>query len=118
MTVVTTGWEVPEDLRAAQEEVPRAAAGRDGRVGMKHGGTAAWRPAVDISERRDAYVVAVEIPGVIVGEVGKAEASACDGVLEIAVPKAPEAQAGLIRVPIGQGPGPNASTTPRTGRPC
>jgi HSP20 family protein len=139
----TTGREAFEDLRVAQDEVPRVAGGR--------GGTTAWTPAIDISERADAYVVTAEIPGVTAGEVEitiddglltiqgqrdaareaagekvhrserghgafrrsvtlpsghvnayRTEASARDGVLEILVPKAPEAQAGLIRVRVSQ----------------
>ena len=58
---VTMEREVPEGLRVA---------GRPGRrIGQEHGATTAWRPAIDISERADAYVVTVEIPGVTVGEV-------------------------------------------------
>ena len=140
---VTMEREVPEGLRVA---------GRPGRrIGQEHGATTAWRPAIDISERADAYVVTVEIPGVTVGEVeiamedgrltiqggrhaareaagdkihrserghgafrrsvtlpsshvngGRAEASARDGVLEILVPKAPEAQATLVRIRAGR----------------
>ena len=154
----TTGREAFEDLRAAQDKVPRVAGGRGWRVGVKHGGTTAWRPAIDISERADAYVVTVEIPGVTAHEVeitiddglltiqgrrhaaretagdkihrserghgvfrrsvtlpsshvnaDRTEASARDGVLEILVPKAPEAQAGPIRIRVSQG---NAALTP------
>lgn len=146
----TTGREAFEDLRAAQGEVPRVAGGR--------GGTTAWRPAIDISERADAFVVTVEIPGVTADEVeitiddglltiqgerhvareaagdkihrserghgvfrrsvtlpsshvnaDRTEASARDGVLEILVPKAPQAQAGLIRIRVSQE---NAVLTP------
>jgi HSP20 family protein len=155
---VTTGREAFEDLRAAQGEVPRVAGGRGWRAGVKRRGTTAWTPAIDISERADAYLVTVEIPGVTAGEVeitmedglltiqgerhaareaagdkihrserghgafrrsvtlpssrvnaDRAEASARDGVLEILVPKAPEAQAGFIRMRVGQG---NAVLTP------
>jgi HSP20 family protein len=138
---VTPDREVSEALRG----------GRGWRAGVKHGGSAAWRPAIDISERADAYVVTVEIPGIKAGEVeitmedglltiqggrhaareaagdkihrsergrgvfrrsvtlpsshvnaDKTEASARDGVLEILVPKAAEAQAGLIRIRVSQ----------------
>jgi HSP20 family protein len=154
----TTGREAFEDLRAAQDEVPRVAGGRGWRAGVKHGGTTAWTPAIDISERADAYVVTVEVPGVTAHEVeitiddglltiqgrrhaareaagdkihrserghgvfrrsvtlpsshvnaDRTEASARDGVLEILVPKAPEAQAGLIRIRVSQE---NAVLTP------
>src|SRR6202035_4349513 len=41
---------------------------------------AAWAPAVDISERKDAYLVAVELPGVKADEV---EITFEDGLLTI-----------------------------------
>lgn len=140
---VTMEREVPEGLRVA--------GGPGRRIGQEHGATTAWRPAIDISERADAYVVTVEIPGVTAGEVeitmedgrltiqgkrhaaretagdkihrserghgtfrrsvtlpsshvngGRTEASARDGVLEILVPKAPEAQATLVRIRAGR----------------
>jgi HSP20 family molecular chaperone IbpA len=154
----TTGRELPRDSRTWQGDVPRVVGGRGWRGGVKREGTA-WRPAVDISERADAYRVTVEIPGIKAGEVeitmadglltiqgerhaareaagekihrsergygvfcrslalpsshvdaDKTEASVRDGVLEIVVPKAPEAQAGLIRVAVVQG---NAVPAPR-----
>ena len=129
----------------------RVAGGLSPRTGQKHGATTAWRPAIDISERADAYVVTVEIPGVTADEVeitmedgrltiqgerraareaagdkihrserghgvfrrsvtlpsshvseGRTEASARDGVLQILVPKAPEAQARLVRIRAGR----------------
>jgi HSP20 family protein len=48
-------------------------------VGEQGDGTG-WRPAVDVSERRDAYVVTVEIPGISIGDV---EVIITDGVLTI-----------------------------------
>ncbi len=142
----TTSRELSGDSHARQKEVPRVVGGRGWRAGVTREGTA-WRPAVDISELRDAYRVTVEIPGIKAGEVeitmadglltiqgerhdareaagekihrsergygvfrrslalpsghvraDMAAASVRDGVLEILVPKAPEAQAGLIRV--------------------
>jgi HSP20 family protein len=121
------------------------------RIGGKHGDGTDWRPAVDISERRDVYLVTVEIPGISVGDVevtmadgvltiqgsrhaareaasekihrsergrgvfqrlitlpsshvnaDQAEASVHNGVLEILVPKAPEAQAGPVRVRVSR----------------
>jgi HSP20 family protein len=154
----TTDREVSEDLRGGQGGVPRVAGVRGWRAGVKHGATTVWRPAIDISERADAYVVTVEIPGVTAGEVeitmedgmltiqgerhaareaagekihrserghgvfrrsvtlpsshvnaDRTEASARDGVLEILVPKAPEAQAGFIRIRVSQA---NAALTP------
>ena len=154
MTTMTmtpmTGWDLFEDLRAAQDEMMRAARGRGWRPGQQNdaSGAAAWAPAVDISERKDAYLVTAELPGVKADEVeitvedglltirgrrhtGRAatgekvhrsergdgaflrqlalpsshvkadesEVSVRDGVLEIVVPRASAAQAGLIRVP-------------------
>jgi HSP20 family protein len=52
-------WDPFQDLLAIQDEMNqvfgRARQGQGGRV---------WAPALDISERRDAYVVTVEVPGV------------------------------------------------------
>ena len=52
-------WDPFQDLLAIQDEMNqvfgRARQGQGGRV---------WAPALDISERKDAYVVSVEVPGV------------------------------------------------------
>jgi HSP20 family molecular chaperone IbpA len=147
----TTRPVLPGDSRTGQVDVPRVVGGRGWWGAEKREGTA-WRPAVDISERADAYRVTVEIPGIEAGEVeitladglltiqgerrtareaagekihrsergygvfrrslalpsshvraDMAAASVRDGVLEILVPKAAEAQAGLIRVAVSQG---------------
>ena len=69
---VTTSWDLFEDLRAAQDEVLRMARGRGWRPGQQHdggAGHAAWAPAVDISERKDAYLVSVELPGVRIDDL-------------------------------------------------
>jgi HSP20 family protein len=82
MTVMT-GWDLFEDLRTAQDEMLRMARGRGWRSGQQHEsgtGPEAWAPAVDISERKDAYLVAVELPGVEAGEV---EITVEDGLLTI-----------------------------------
>jgi HSP20 family protein len=71
MTVMT-GWDLFEDLRAAQDEMLRATRGHGWRPGQPvTGGTApaAWAPAVDISERKDAYLVTAELPGVKADQV-------------------------------------------------
>jgi HSP20 family protein len=154
MTVMTS-WDLFDDLRSAQDELVRRSRmpGQYGQFGQDQGtGTSpqAWAPAVDISEREDAYVVAVELPGIgtedveitfqdglltIQGERHVAhdpaaekihraerrhgtfrrsitlpthvmadaiEASANDGVLQILVPKAPEAHAKRIQVRTGK----------------
>lgn len=80
---VTTGWDLFEDLRAAQDELLRAMRGRGWRPGQQHYGEvgpAAWAPAVDISERKDAYLVTAELPGVKASEV---EITFEDGLLTI-----------------------------------
>src|ERR1700693_6122199 len=80
---VTTGWDLFEDLRAAQDEMLRATRGHGWRPGQQFtSGTtpATWAPAVDISERKDAYLVAVELPGVKPGDV---EITVEDGLLTI-----------------------------------
>jgi HSP20 family protein len=84
MTTTTpmTSWDLFEDLRAAQDEMMRATMGRGWRPGQ-HGdasGTAVWAPPVDISERKDAYLVTAELPGVNAGEV---EITVEDGLLTI-----------------------------------
>ena len=84
MTAMTpmTSWDLFEDLRAAQDEMMRATRGRGWRPGQQNdaSGAAAWAPAVDISERKDAYLVAVELPGVNAGDV---EITFEDGLLTI-----------------------------------
>jgi HSP20 family protein len=84
MTTTTplTSWDLFEDLHAAQDEMMRAMRGRDWRPGQRYdaSGTAAWAPAVDISERKDAYLVAAELPGVKAGEM---EITVEDGLLTI-----------------------------------
>jgi HSP20 family protein len=82
MTVMT-GWDLFEDLRTAQDEMLRAASGRGWWPGQQFTSSAtpvAWAPAVDISERKDAYLVAVELPGVTPDQV---EITVEDGLLTI-----------------------------------
>jgi HSP20 family protein len=84
MTTMTpmTSWDLFEDLRAAQDEMLRATGGRRWRPGQHYdaSGTTAWAPAVDISERKDAYLVTAELPGVKASEV---EITVEDGLLTI-----------------------------------
>ena len=82
MTVMTS-WDLFEDLRAAQDEMMRMNTGRAWRPGQQYDGAtsmAAWAPPVDISERKDAYLVAADLPGVTTGDV---EISFEDGLLTI-----------------------------------
>jgi HSP20 family protein len=56
-------WDPFQDLLSLQDEMNRVfdrAAGRSTRDQAMR----AWAPALDIAERRDAYLVAVELPGV------------------------------------------------------
>jgi HSP20 family protein len=68
MTV--TSWDLFEDLRDAQDEMlrlNRLRAHRLSQAGQPYDGGAtheAWMPTVDIAERKDAYLVTVELPGV------------------------------------------------------
>ena len=63
-----TRWDPFQDLRSAQDEMAQMSpmlARALGLQGQPQGsGTAtAWAPALDISERKDAYLVTVELPG-------------------------------------------------------
>jgi HSP20 family protein len=78
-----TAWDLFEDLRATQDDMLRAARGRGWRPGQEvTSGTtpAAWAPTVDISERKDAYLVAAELPGVKADDL---EITFEDGLLTI-----------------------------------
>jgi HSP20 family protein len=80
---VTTSWDLFEDLLATQDEVMRPGRGRAMRYGHQYdadAGAMAWAPAIEISERKDAYMVSAELPGVSAGEV---EITFEDGLLTI-----------------------------------
>jgi HSP20 family protein len=80
---VATSWDLFEDLLAVQDEVMRTGFGRARRHGHPYdadAGTMAWAPAIEISERKDAYLVSAEVPGVTAGEV---EITFGDGLLTI-----------------------------------
>ena len=53
-------WDPFQDLLAIQDEMNQVF----GRARQGQGGGRVWAPALDISERKDAYVVTVEVPGV------------------------------------------------------
>jgi HSP20 family protein len=79
----TMSWELFEDLRAVQDEAMRTGFGRARRHGHPYdadAGPMAWAPAIEISERKDAYLVSAELPGVSAGEV---EITFGDGLLTI-----------------------------------
>ena len=79
-------WDLFEDLRGAQDELQRMnrmhmqRLSQVGQQYLPNLGTTAWVPAVDISERKDAYLVAAELPGVNAGDV---EITFEDGLLTI-----------------------------------
>jgi HSP20 family protein len=63
-------WDPFQDLRSAQDEMAQMspmlaqALGLHTQQGNARAATTAWAPALDISERKDAYLVMVELPGV------------------------------------------------------
>jgi HSP20 family protein len=62
-------WDPFQDLRSAQDEMAQMSpmlAHALGLQGQPQGSdrATAWAPALDISERKDAYLVMVELPGV------------------------------------------------------
>jgi HSP20 family protein len=82
MTVMT-GFDLFEDLRAAQEEMLPTAWRRGQRPRQQYDagtGSTVWAPTVDIFESTDAYRVAMELPGVSADEV---EITFGDGLLTI-----------------------------------
>jgi HSP20 family protein len=94
MTVMTS-WDLFDNLRAAQDEMlrthrmhgqrlsPLGIYGHYGRYGPESEAgmsTQAWAPAMDISEREDAYVVTAEMPGVGIDDF---EITCEDGLLTI-----------------------------------
>src|SRR5438045_2564216 len=79
MTVMTS-WDLFDDLRSAQDELQMSRMygqrllppGQFGQFGQRletRPSTQAWAPAVDITERPDAYLVTVELPGVGTGDL-------------------------------------------------
>src|SRR5215207_9531537 len=80
-----TRWDPFQDLRSAQEEMAQMSpmlAHALGLQGQPQGSdrATAWAPALDISERKDAYLVTVELPGV---EADDLEITMEDGLLTI-----------------------------------
>jgi HSP20 family protein len=62
-------WDPFQDLRSAQDEMAQMspmlahALGLHTQQGNAGTATTAWAPALDISERKDAYLVTAELPG-------------------------------------------------------
>ena len=65
--MTTTRWGPFQDLRSAQDEMAQMSPMLAHALGLHtQQGSAratAWAPAMDISERKDAYLVTVELPG-------------------------------------------------------
>jgi HSP20 family protein len=88
MTVMTS-WDLFDDLRSAQDELlwtnspyghRLTPAGQFVHQFAPGPAAQAWAPPVDITERKDAYLVAVELPGVGTGDL---EIIFQDGLLTI-----------------------------------
>jgi HSP20 family protein len=83
---VTTSWDVFEDLRSAQDELMRMSRMPGqwlAQLGPQAGhgyAPQAWAPAVDITERKDTYMVSAEVPGVSPADL---EVTFQDGLLTI-----------------------------------
>jgi HSP20 family protein len=80
-----TRWDPFQDLRNAQDEMAQMSPMLAHALGLhtqpQGSATAtAWAPALDISERKDAYLVTVELPGV---EPDDLEITLEDGLLTI-----------------------------------
>jgi HSP20 family protein len=84
---VMTRWDAFHDLRAAQDQMDylnrifglaRGQEFRQADPGVTS--TPAWAPALDISERKDAYVVTVELPGIKIKDL---EIEFQDGLLTL-----------------------------------
>ena len=62
-------WDPFQDLRTAQDEMAQMspmlahALGLHTQQGSGRAASTTWEPALDISERKDAYLVTVELPG-------------------------------------------------------
>lgn len=85
MTIMTSS-DLFDDLRATPGELlrmsgmPRQWLAQFGPPLGNAGATEAWAPAVDITERKDAYLVAAELPGVGTADL---EVTFQDGLLTI-----------------------------------
>jgi HSP20 family protein len=79
-------WDPFQDLRGAQDEMAQMspmlaqALGLHAQQGSGRATATAWAPALDISERKDAYLVTVELPGI---ELDDLEITMEDGLLTI-----------------------------------
>jgi HSP20 family protein len=83
----TTRWDPFQDLRSAQEEMAQMSPMLAHALGLHaqqqgsgRATTTAWAPALDISERKDAYLVTIELPGV---EADDLQVTLEDGLLTV-----------------------------------
>src|SRR6266568_5881035 len=74
--MLRTQWDPFEDLRGAQDELREMSPALAHALGLHgqrqiaaQGSAPAWMPALDISERKDAYLITVELPGVELDDV-------------------------------------------------
>jgi HSP20 family protein len=81
---IMTRWDPFQDLPSAQDEMAQMSPILAHALGLHaqqgSGRAMAWAPALDISERKDAYLVTVELPGV---EADDLEITLEDGLLTI-----------------------------------
>ncbi len=84
---ITTRWDPFQDLRSAQDEMAQMSPMLAHALGLHaqqqgsgRATTTAWAPALDISERKDAYLVTVELPGV---ELDDLQVTLEDGLLTV-----------------------------------
>ena len=82
---IMTRWDPFQDLRSAQDEMAQMSPMLAHALGLHaqpqgSDRATAWAPALDISERKDAYLVTVELPGV---EADDLQITLDDGLLTI-----------------------------------
>jgi HSP20 family protein len=81
---IMTRWDPFQDLRSAQDEMAQMSPILAHALGLHaqqgSGRAMAWAPALDISERKDAYLVTAELPGVDVDDL---QITLEDGLLTI-----------------------------------
>jgi HSP20 family protein len=81
---IMTRWDPFQDLPSAQDEMAQMSPILAHALGLHaqqgSGRAMAWAPALDISERKDAYLVTAELPGVDVDDL---EITLEDGLLTI-----------------------------------
>ena len=121
MTVMTS-WDLFDDLRNAQDELVRQsrmpghwASGQFGQQPGADPAGQAWAPAVDITERKDAYLVTAELPGVGTEDV---EITFQDGLLTIQGERHPAPRRGRREGPPGRAPLRRVPPVDHPAQPC